>query len=916
MPTTQLKAATGARTGNGLELFRDLASPDSATQFKAAMTLRSQLQLSFETAHQTDPAKPSGTTTDELPDDAAYALKRLVRGLASSRDRARQGFTLALVELLTVLKQLASVTVDTVVDLVESFNVLSNSLKAQEEREMLFARIFCVHSIVQSGLLTSSNSTSQQFLRVAKVLLACNKAKSYLAQASYSVLIDAAIEVIKSGKENCVNLDLTSFIIEVIKERGMGVEGVWFVAALQIEMRKQKLDFDWKSIFKGTWEHPANILHPSHSARLGKILKDAASTSPKLHPIFPIIISQIFTLDVNAISLGDFWTQIVEEPFFNSATHNYKFVGFLIFEETLQKGLWAVEKGATIDLSVLFSKSFLSLGKGEDAVLFKIAKTTAKKISTISSSSSKLGLKVIFQLIGLNGHQRFDIVTRTKTVEGIVGNLDEPEINTFITYLINLIVSDSGHNNDAAKTISAVSSPNIRMWALDQLQSILRAPKVPKKENWIKRVLHFLCVHSLFSVVKPFDGFEVVDLNAQVREHCRARFFGALAEVNSISLAAVEKKDGDVATTLAAGVMENGEYWAYDLVQFILELDGTGIGEQQQKKKISSGSFVKPVNALEARSLEARNMAVQEISAFRSKVTSLSKAKTPNTALIAQYKSFELLFLHVLLQVYTEPVDAVNILNELKSCADLVFSDTTPPQPKSVSSALSTPTKLAAKKRKVQQEEEENQDSENDEEGEQPNPVDVIVDILLSFLAKPSSLFRGVVENVFRVFCPVLTPNGINLIFDVLRAKSGIAGAAELFQQEGEDGDDDEDDDVDIIDVSEANINGDEKIGTENDDDENGDEEDEWDDDEEEDDDEDDDNESEFEDAAEDVDALKARLTAALGKHAVVDDGREDNGNNSDDDGNESLGDDDMEAFDEKLAAIFRERKNLKVQKR
>ncbi|KAJ3350791.1 DNA-directed DNA polymerase [Entophlyctis luteolus] len=977
---THAPALAGARaTGGLLQAYWDLAAPDALLRCRAAARLRASIQPAGGAAATVPARSTNHAASDDDADadadaatspsaavgpDAAYALRRLVRGLASSRDAARQGFTLALVEIIAQLLHTAppsansaaaaGVTVDLVVDLVEELHPVSNA-RGQEEREMYFARIFCMHAIVQSGLISALHTTPLQILRVTKVLLGCIAAKSYLAQASYSVLIDLCIANIKAHKDP-ESWGMRAVVEEVIKSGGMAYDGVWFVAAIQSEMEHAGYIFAWEPILKGTWEHPSRIISSSHAVRLGKILRESSITSPKLHPIFSVIIKQVLSGKNNSLPLADFWTHMVDEPFFNANTHDRKFVGFLIFTKTLEAALAAGENGADIDVAVLFSKPFLrclinSLGKGEDAVLFKIAKETvecewllnaltifafnshneqAKQISTISSR--KVALQVVFQLIGKNGHQRFDAVTRTKTVENLIGSLDEDETEQYITHLIDLVVTGGVKRcvlirgiltlkhcvancvcvSSTAESASAAMSTTTttRMWAIDQLHGLVRAAGVPKREGWLRRVLRFLCAHSLFVVDRATAGVPACqpEMAPALREYCRARFLSALAELNAVSL---EAAGG--AGKLQPGVMENGEYWAYDLVQFVLELDGTsGIAGKKKGASAAIGA-VRPANALEARSIEARNMAVKEISNFREKVKALSKDSASEASLIAQYKSFELLFLHVLLQVYTEPVDAVNILDELKSCADLVFSEATHTSAVVGKSKEAPNTVKDTRKRKAA--EEENSDTEEESEGDgAPNPVDVILDILLSFLAKPSALFRGVVENVFRVFCPMLTASGIELIFDVLRAKGGVAGAAELFQNQ----DDDEDDDLEMIDAADVE-DGDasDEGDSENDAEEvSGDDADDDDDDDDDDDEnEDEDGESEFEDDEQDVDALKARLKAALGKHAISD-AEEDDGDKGGSDDEEPLGDDDMEAFDEKLAAIFKERKRLKIEKR
>ncbi|KAI9337260.1 DNA polymerase phi-domain-containing protein [Obelidium mucronatum] len=686
---------------------------------------------------------------------------------------------------------------------------------------------------------------------------------------------------------------------------------------------KNHSKFDWSPLLKQSWEKPNCILHPAHNSRLQNILKDAVYTCPKLHPLFNAIIDAVFhTSSSCALSLHDFWSIIIDDAFFNSNSHDRKFIGFLLFQLCLSHAF----NSRVDDVGVLFSRPFLrclinSLAKGDDAVLNKAAKATAKQISliattttsttTTTTTSRQLGLQVVFQLIGKNGHQRFDSITKTRTVELIVAGLNESDVDSYVEYLLKLVVTGVSESSSLSlgESDEAKASSTTRMWALDQLHSLLKAPKVPKSEAWIKKVLRFLCVHSLFIVEKSGNGIEKIEggeLGSEVREYCRGRFFAGLAEVNGFALTVGDKK-------LAPGVMQNGEYWSYDLMQFILELDGTALtftaGTPGKKKTTSSNPsapIVRPVNALEARTLEARNMAVKEIISYRTKVASLSKSKDSTTttvsSTIAQYKSFELLFLHVLLQVYTEPVDAVNILDELKSCADLVFSDNTPPTPSGA-----TPQQKKKRTAAEMNGTKNNDDDEEDEDEDKPNPVDVIIDILLSFLAKPSALFRGVVENVFKVFAPLLTESGLGLVFDILKAKSGVAGAEELFEEEGDDDDDDDEDDEDDVEEIDASefANGQAGQDEEEDDDMDSDDSD----------DDDDDEESEIEE--DNIDELKNRLMAALG--GVAGDAADMNPDDmaaEDDDDEKSLGDDEMEAFDEKLSAIFRERKKAKNQQR
>jgi DNA polymerase phi len=94
-----------------LALFWELAKPDSETRQTAAETLLKTLTKEQKTYKVTDEQiKDIKLEEDELKiqdvklstqlcPSLSYTLKRLVRGLASSRAGARQGFSMALTEV-------------------------------------------------------------------------------------------------------------------------------------------------------------------------------------------------------------------------------------------------------------------------------------------------------------------------------------------------------------------------------------------------------------------------------------------------------------------------------------------------------------------------------------------------------------------------------------------------------------------------------------------------------------------------------------------------------------------------------------------------------------------------------------------------------------------------------------------------
>ncbi|CAG8956755.1 hypothetical protein HYFRA_00011144 [Hymenoscyphus fraxineus] len=225
----------------------------------------------------------------------------------------------------------------------------------------------------------------------------------------------------------------------------------------------------------------------------------------------------------------------------------------------------------------------------------------------------------------------------------------------------------------------------------------------------------------------------------------------------------------------------------------------------------------------------------------------------------APLRSLALMYALVIFQLYNGEPDAISVFDELKLCYD----------------------KLVRRKDK--------DDSDMDISA-------VLVELLLSFLAKPSALLRKVSQHVFGAFMGDITAEGLQLMTDVLETQESLRGQQELFDQapENEEPEEDEDEEMDS-DVEVVDMNG--EVGhlhnhLNKSDDES--------------DDESDDDVEEIEDLEdvqndEEVKRLNAALAEALGTKVLVD------GEDSDSDAD--MTDSEMMALDSKLVEIFSQRK-------
>lgn len=242
----------------------------------------------------------------------------------------------------------------------------------------------------------------------------------------------------------------------------------------------------------------------------------------------------------------------------------------------------------------------------------------------------------------------------------------------------------------------------------------------------------------------------------------------------------------------------------------------------------------------------------------------LKKAKKADDGEKAPLQALALLYSLVIFQLYNGEPEAISIFDELKVCYDKLIRN--------------------------RKEEEEEDDAEASE---------VLVELLLSFISKPSALLRRVAQHVFSAFMDNVTAGGLKLMTDVLESSESLRGQQEMFDQEPEDGEqleedgeegsdsDELDSDVEIIDVG---VEG----GGDDDDDDDEEEEDE----EEEDDD-------EGEDDAE-VKKLEEALAKALGTRRLDEAAAEDE---EESDSDADMTDSEMMELDDKLVEIFKHRK-------
>ncbi|KAJ3738836.1 DNA polymerase phi-domain-containing protein, partial [Lentinula detonsa] len=728
-----------------LPLFWHLSSSSKKDRIDASVKLISSLEH-FQAQFEAPSPSEEDEGSDEKPDaldslnaqDVSYSVRRLIRGLASPRESSRLGFSVALTELLS---RIDTMTCSQIFTLIMDATKSQGSMTGQEERDVLFARLFGMTAIIQSGLIvrTKPLTTSQSSATLASSfagyehilteLLVLGEKKAWLRESAWWA-IGLAADSLKAAevpwKDEAVNATI---------QRLFFVNKVWSPekVALALKLKDAFQELDWRSLVSPTFKNP-DLLSNANLQTLALILKDSnndegSGDGPKtaaaggwkaqLHYVWDIMLDRLLNTSNTAKSnFPEFFRVVVDESLFSStASPERKYWGFQVF----QKALPLVAKD---NIPMLFTKNFMRtwinhLSK-QDRFLHKAAKQTAAEVQVFVQRNPKLGFALILQLTGAHGSQQFDKITRTKTVESIVSSMDVDDVKQYIDYLLN-------QSNDAQVEIDTINAR--RRWIIDQLAALIRNGSIAKTGEWVESVLNWFVVNGLFVVKKKsersrFIGLRQVpkpQLSDELRQACRDKLLSCLADLTS-HVTTIEHEDNP--KVKVAGAAADGELWVDKVLFSIEEL-------KQDTKHLTS---VMEVDEEE----ETLRLKVREVAAQLKKVSGEKQEAASGT---------QLLLLASLVQQSCS--DEVVSLETIESCVEAAMREFSLEKTKKKRGRPSVPSE--------------------DDDG--PEPIDVIVDTIIGFMEKSTAYMRIVGNQVFSLISDQVKSSTIDLILTQLETR-------------------------------------------------------------------------------------------------------------------------------------------------
>lgn len=209
-------------------MFPLLSSHDPPTRLDASLSLLTALPALSSTS-----ASPASAEDADTP----YAIKRLVTGLGSSNEASRQGFAVALTELLA---RLPADKAATVLPLILSTSTPTAGSESREERDLLFARLLGLHAVVRSGVLfRAEQQDGESFKEVILALLALSGKKSWIREPAYWTLIESVRTLLELSQPVEWRDEIATWVIQRLlldsreKARGWNPEKIALVLVLQ-----------------------------------------------------------------------------------------------------------------------------------------------------------------------------------------------------------------------------------------------------------------------------------------------------------------------------------------------------------------------------------------------------------------------------------------------------------------------------------------------------------------------------------------------------------------------------------------------------------------------------------------------------------------------------------------------------------
>ncbi|XP_008806265.2 myb-binding protein 1A-like protein [Phoenix dactylifera] len=792
--------------GFHIDVFRDLSSPDPSVREAAAENLVVELcevQKAYEKlenkkedngAVQLEAEKDDGM--GHCSPSSRYAIRRLIHGVSSSRECARQGFALG---LSAVVGAIHTLEVEPVMKLIVDLLEISSSMKGQEVRDCLLGRLFAYGALARSGriakewILDSSTSLVKDF---TNLVISLAGKKQYLSEPAVAVIL-----------EMVEKLPAEALLSQVLIAPGMHE---WFKRAAEVgdpdalflALKLQERVCGDSEMFGKLLPSPFspdNFFTQDHLLYLAPCFKESTFCLPRLHSLWPLVVNLLIPESTSqnedavvcstsskkhkrsrkGISFEDVmknircFCEVVVEGSLLSSSHDRKHLALNVLLLLLPK---LPVSCIQVVLSNKLVHCLMDILSNKSSWLYNATQHFLKELLNWAGDDDDRHVAVIVSL-QKHSNGKFDCITRTQAVKELVGTFKTgPGCLLFVHNLMSLFVderaltdesSDQSQTTDENSEICSMEDEEppasgntdfLKIWVIDTMPRVLKNLKLDSNaKSWVHtekekfmeekfcvqtEIMKFLAVQGLFSASL---GTEVTSFELQEKfKWLKAATSSSLCRmcIEQLQLLLEDAQRGEGSNLLNG--LELNDLGSYFMCFLNTLCNIPSLSLYRTLSKEDEKAF-KKLQAMESRlSHEERK---------------IRPGPDANKLHAVRY-----LLIQLLLQVL-HPGEFSEAALELVICCKKAF-----------------PT--AAHGDSL-----EEQDDFDDSDA--PEMMDVLVDTLLSLLPQSSGPICFAVEQVFSFFCDDITDAGLLQMLRVVKKDL----KPPRHQAASSDGDEDDDDD-------------------------------------------------------------------------------------------------------------------------
>ncbi|KAJ4843122.1 hypothetical protein Tsubulata_002909 [Turnera subulata] len=811
-------AVASSSSSNGLPefhiaVFKDLASADVGVRQAAVERLVTELKVvqkayeGLENKELADGGFKLEAEKDDGLDDCApsvrYAVRRLVRGVSSSRECARQGFALGLTLLLGGIR---SIRLESFLKLVVDFLEVSSSMKGQELKDCLLGRLFAYGALARSGRLLEewmSDHNTAFVKEFTSIVISLATKKRYLQEPAVAVILEL---VEKLPAEALLN--------HVLEAPGLRE---WFesatdpgnpdalLLALKIREKTSVAGTVFGNILPNPFS-PSAFFSSEHLSSLVSCFKESTFCQPRVHSVWPtlvnILLPEIVSTAEDVVSAShslkkhkknrksssseeentktiQSFCEVVIEGSLLLSSHDRKHLAFDILLLLLPR---LPASFVPIVLSYKLVQCLMDVLSTKDSWLYKVAQFFLKELSNWVGNDDVRRVAVVLAL-QKHSNGRFDLITKTKTVKALlVGFATESGCMLFIQNVTSMFLdegqaseepSDQSQTTDDNSEMGSVeekdsfgtlgNSDSLKTWIVESLPSILKDLKLDPdaKFHVQKEILKFLSVQGLFSASlgSEVTSFELGEKFRWPRAATSTVICRACIEQIQLLLASSQKVEG---SQFLANSLETGDLGSY-FMRFLVTL-----------RNIPSVSLFRALS-------DADEQAFSKLQEMETKLYREERNQGQSDEAL-KLRALRYLLIQLLLQVFVQPGELSETVSELVICCKKAFA---------TSDLLDS-----------------SGENELDSDGN-PELMDVLVDTLLSMLPQSSAPMRSAIEQVFKYFCSDVTSDGLLRMLRVIKKDLKPARHQEADSEDADEDDEDvlgieEDEEIDEAETGET----------------------------------------------------------------------------------------------------------------